>query len=236
MATSNNITVVSASGQATGTQDLTVSATPVTGRLENSSGVMVGRSASFTAKGTGSYSSVSSSNTLIVTQQGKSAFISVGSSQSTTAFPASGGDITFTGKSNLKSITMSTGSRITFKSATINGTSVASASAFASNGYAPSGDPGNTAEYNVSFVFTIPENTSTTSTATSSFTLNGSQYTITQSRKSDSSYYLGFVFNNDDITSSNINVTVNANGAQTTSSTVKVKASDGLSWEISEEI
>lgn len=235
MATPNNgITVVPTSGNYTGNQNLTISAEEVTGRLENAQGQMVGRKAAFGASGTNQYSSVKSPNTLIVTQEGKAAFIEVSTTSSTSAFPADGGPITFTGYSNLKQIPLTKSSNLGFTSATINNAqpAITDISNFAGNGYTVPGDPGNTAKYPVTFVFSVPENQDPSNPAEYTFTLGGTQHTIRQSASGE--YTLKFGYNNVE-PSTDVEVLLNANGLPKVANTYKVIATSGLTWEITEE-
>lgn len=207
MPTSNNISVSPNSG--TGNKSLTVSASENTGRDS--------RSASFSLKGTGDYSSVTSSNTLVVTQSGVNGFINLTTSSSTTAFPAAGGTLTYTGYSNLASISIGSGTLDTLlTSATINGASVTKAQL--QSGYTVPNDPGANARYAVQFVFTIPANSSTSDTVSYTGTIGGQSYTVTQSAASTS---LSF---------SRRTASVNASG--TSGDSVTVNAPNGVSWEI----
>lgn len=233
MTSDNNITVVPTSGNYTGNQNLSISGEPVTGRLENAQGQMVGKRAEFTARGTGQYSSITSPNTLIVTQDGKAAFITVNTNSSTVAFPASGGPIKFEGTSNLKQITLSKSSNLGFTKAVINeGGDITNISSFSGSGYTVPGDPGNTEEYDVEFYFSIPQNSDPSNPAEYSFTLNGVEHDITQS--ASGAYTLKFGYNNVE-PSTDVEVTLNANGLPKDANTYKVIATSGLTWEITEE-
>ena len=207
MPTSNNISVSPNSG--TGNKSLTVSASENTGR--NS------RSASFSLKGTGDYSSVTSSNTLVVTQSGVNGFINLTTSSSTTAFPAAGGTITFSGTSNLASLTLGNGTLdALLTSATVNGATVTKAQLQA--GYSIPNDPGATAAYNVTLEFTIPINQSTSEPASYTGSIGGQALSVVQSAASTS---LSF---------SRSTASVNALG--TSGDSVTVNAPNGVSWEI----
>lgn len=203
----NIITVSPTSG--TGNKSLTVSASENTGR--NS------RSASFSLKGTGGYSSVTSSNTLVVTQSGVNGFINLTTSSSTTAFPAAGGTITFSGTSNLASLTLGNGTLdALLTSATVNGATVTKAQLQA--GYSIPNDPGATAAYNVTLEFTIPINQSTSEPASYTGTIGGQALSVIQSAASTT---LSF---------SRSTASVNASG--TSGDSVTVNAPNGVSWEI----
>lgn len=207
MPTSNNISVSPNSG--TGNKSLTVSASENTGR--NS------RSASFSLKGTGGYSSVTSSNTLVVTQSGVNGFINLTTSSSTTAFPAAGGTITFSGTSNLASLTLGNGTLdALLTSATVNGATVTKAQLQA--GYSIPNDPGATAAYNVTLEFTIPINQSTSEPASYTGSIGGQALSVVQSAASTT---LSF---------SRSTASVNASG--TSGDSVTVNAPNGVSWEI----
>lgn len=209
MPTYNNITVTPGSG--TGTKSLTISATTNTGRNN--------RSAVVSASGTGKYSSVSSSNSLTITQQGKAGFLSVSTNSSTTGFPAEGGNITFAGKSNLATITLGSGNLDNLlSSATINGVSVTKAKL--QSGYTLPNDPGATAEYVVSFTFTIPANESISSTVTYAGTVGGQALSVRQLSASAS---LNF---------SSATATINSDGTLISPASVSVEASNGLGWQI----
>ena len=206
MATSN-ITVSPTAG--TGNKSLTVSVSENTGR--NS------RSASFSLKGTGDYSSVTSSNTLVVTQSGVNGFINLTTSSSTTAFPAAGGTITFSGTSNLASLTLGNGTLdALLTSATVNGATVTKAQLQA--GYSIPNDPGATAAYNVTLEFTIPINQSTSEPASYTGSIGGQALSVVQSAASTT---LSF---------SRSTASVNASG--TSGDSVTVNAPNGVSWEI----
>lgn len=203
----NIITVSPTSG--TGNKSLTVSASENTGR--NS------RSASFSLKGTGDYSSVTSSNTLVVTQSGVNGFINLTTSSSTTAFPAAGGTITFSGTSNLASLTLGNGTLdALLTSATVNGATVTKAQLQA--GYSIPNDPGATAAYNVTLEFTIPINQSTSEPASYTGSIGGQALSVVQSAASTT---LSF---------SRSTASVNASG--TSGDPVTVNAPNGVSWEI----
>lgn len=207
MPTSNNISVSPNSG--TGNKSLTVSVSENTGR--NS------RSASFSLKGTGGYSSVTSSNTLVVTQSGVNGFINLTTSSSTTAFPAAGGTITFSGTSNLASLTLGNGTLdALLTSATVNGATVTKAQLQA--GYSIPNDPGATAAYNVTLEFTIPINQSTSEPASYTGSIGGQALSVVQSAASTT---LSF---------SRSTASVNASG--TSGDSVTVIAPSGVSWEI----
>lgn len=205
----NIITVSPTAG--TGNKSLTVSASENTGR--NS------RSASFSLKGTGDYSSVTSSNTLVVTQSGtgEPGFINLTTSSSTTAFPAAGGTITFSGTSNLASLTLGNGTLdALLTSATVNGATVTKAQLQA--GYSIPNDPGATAAYNVTLEFTIPVNQSTSESASYTGSIGGQALSVVQSAASTT---LSF---------SRSTASVNASG--TSGDSVTVNAPNGVSWEI----
>lgn len=158
MATKNNITVVTRGGseEGIGTQQLTVSG------LQN----YTGRdpfSATFKANGTNTYSSVTSSNMLTVTQSG-SFIIKLTNPESNV--PASGGNISITGEANLKKLKLTIGSNMTLVSATINDASLTSeqrAQLASSSGYIVTGDPGASAKYNISITVSVQANSSTSS-------------------------------------------------------------------------
>ena len=157
MATKNNITVTcEGRDEGIGTQQLTVSGLQsYTGRNPFS--------ATFKANGTNTYSSITSSNMLTVTQSG-SFIIRLTNPESNV--PASGGNITITGYANLKKLKLTLGSNMTLASATINGVSLTSeqrAQLASSTGYTVAGDPGASAKYNISITVSIPANSSTSS-------------------------------------------------------------------------
>ena len=157
MATKNNITVTcGGSNEGIGTQQLTVSGLQsYTGRNPFS--------ATFKANGTNTYSSVTSSNMLTVTQSG-SYIIRLTNPESNV--PASGGNITITGEANLKKLKLTVGSNMTLTSATINDVSLTSeqlTQLTSSTGYIVTGDPGASAKYNISITVSVPANSSTSS-------------------------------------------------------------------------
>lgn len=212
MPTTNNITVSPNSG--TGARTLTVSALENTGR--NS------RSANFSLAGTGDYSSVLSSNSLVVTQSGVSGFITITTTSDTTAFHAAGGTLTYTGYSNLASISIGTGTLDNcLTSATINGVSGITKSQLQS-GYTVPNDPGASEKYAVTFVYTIPANQSTSGTVTYSGTIGGQQYTVIQSARQVT---LSFSSNTAEVNSSGTLV----------GDSISVIAPEGVSWVISTE-
>lgn len=209
MPTYNNISVTPNSG--TGNKSLTVSASPNTGRND--------RSAGFSLRGTGNYSGTSSSNSLIVTQSGAGSQFLVTTNASTNAFPAAGGTITYTGTSNLATLTLGTGTLdALLTSAMINETQVTKTQL--QSGYSIPNDPGKTLAYPVTIEFTIPANSSTSSTVTYTGSIGGQALTVVQSAAGVS---LSFSRNS---------VTVNADGQTIVGEAVTVNAPSGTSWEI----
>lgn len=206
MPTSNNITVLPNTGDRTTT--LSISGSVNTGRGS--------RTARFALNGTGDYSHIHAASDLVVTQSGKSAFISLTPDGDVTAFSSEGGQLTYTGASNMQSISIGTGTLDNcLTSATINGVSVTKSQL--QSGYTVVGDPGLTAEYSVSFVFTIPANSSG---ATYTGTIGGNAYTVIQSAAVPTN--LSFSANT---------ATVDSDGA-IVGDTVSVIADGGLTWEI----
>lgn len=224
MITVNNISINPSS--ATATQTLTITGAAHTGRDS--------RSVVFSLAGSVGTIPVSSSNSLLVTQLGHSAFLTLNAPSSASSFPAAGGTISYSGYSNLQYIPLTIGSNLTFVNAVINGTTVTAASNFSGSGYEVSGDPGKTTQYQVVFNFRVEENQSTSSRQVT-FTAGGTTYTINQQGAEDTpvTYNLGFALNGT-VPSGNVTVTVDADGDVTSSGTVSVQASTGLDWEITE--
>lgn len=197
-----------------GEVELSISGSTYTGRES--------RGTSFTLSGSVGGDPVTPGNALVVTQTGKGApngFFSVSTSSSTSAFPAAGGTITYSGTSNKASISIGTGTLDNvLTSATINSVSVTKSQL--QSGYTVANDPGASAEYNVSFTYTIPANADT-STKTFGGTVGGQSVSVTQS--AHSGYNLSF---------SASAATVNADGTLTSPSSVSVNADSGLTWEI----
>jgi len=205
----------------TGGATLSISGSAYTGR--NS------RSASFSLNGTaGDDTPVPSANSLVVTQSGAAEFISLSTTSSTSSFPAAGGDITFSGTSNLEKIKLAFGndaSSSDFTSASINnGTAITTVSSFTSgDGY--TSNLGTDAAYSVSFTFHIPTNTDSSDGKTYKykFTVGSSTYDVTVNQSAASAYTLAF---------SSSTATVNADGTLTSPSSVSVSADSGLTWAI----
>lgn len=216
--TSNSITV--SPKQESGVKVLTIEAPENTGRNQ--------RNAQFTLKGRGDYSSVRSSNSLIVTQYGKDSFVDLSCSPSISSPVSSEGiTLTISGYSNYQKITFGTGTlNDCFRAggATIAGVSGITASQLnATGGYTVKDsnnvtDPGATAEYALSFVFDIPENDGS-GTVTYTGTVAGKEFTVIQATSGTS---LSF---------SNSTVTVAADGETVVGTGVSVETSDDdLSW------
>lgn len=209
MPTYNNISVTPNSG--TGNKSLTISASPNTGRND--------RSAGFSLRGTGNYSGTSSSNSLIVTQSGAGSQFLITTNASTNAFPAAGGTITYTGTSNLATLTLGSSTLdALLTSAMINEVQVTKTQL--QSGYSIPNDPGKTLAYPITIEFTIPENTSTSSAVTYTGSIGGQALTVVQSAAGVS---LSFSRNS---------VTVNADGETIVGEAVTVNAPSGTSWEI----
>lgn len=211
MATSNHITIDLDKG--TGNTNLTISASSNTGREP--------RSAMFSAKGTGEFDGILSSNNLIVTQSGKEEFLDINTSSSTISFPAAQSPLVYTGSSNMASIAMGSGTLDEcLDYAMINNASVTLEQL--QSGYVLPNNAGKYEAYPVEFHFTIPANDSG-APVTYSGTIGGNTYTITQS--ANASQTLSF---------SLTSATVNSDGT-ITSGSVSVVAPSGLSWEITQD-
>jgi len=208
MPTSNQITIDLAQGS--GNTTLTISASANTGREP--------RTAMFTAKGTGLFDEITSANNLIVTQSGAAEFISLYTLSSTTNFPAEGGELVYTGSSNMAAIVMGSGTLdecLDF--AMINNVRVTLGQL--QSGYVLPNNAGKYEAYPVEFHFTIPANAGGTSVSYGG-TIGGNTYTITQGISAAQT--LSF---------SATTATVNSDGT-ITSGSVAVVAPDGLSWVI----
>lgn len=206
MPTINNITITPGTGDRT--VQLSISGTVNTGR-----GTRTGR---FSLDGTGEYSSIHADNDLVVTQLGAAAFLSISPDGDVDNFPAAGGTLTYSGKSNMQSISIDSGSLNQLSmTATINGVPVTKSDL--QNGYTVPGDPGLTAEYNVSFVYTIPANPSG---ATYTGKIGGNTYSVVQ---------VGATPSNLEFSSETATVT---SDGTLSGSTVSVIADTGLTWEI----
>ena len=142
------VTISPASG--TGTQNLTITASPNTGRSQ--------RQIVFGAIGT---NDLPSDNKLAITQQAASPFIRFDTSSQSK--DTSGGTALFTGKSNLATIKVTLDAEhlgSSLDSAEINGVVLDSTAKgqLTSTGYTVVGDPGESGEYNVSISITVPSN------------------------------------------------------------------------------
>jgi len=210
MPTSNHITIDLDKG--TGNTPLSISASSNTGREP--------RTAMFSAKGTGTFDGIQSTNNLIVTQSGAAEFLSIVTSSSITNFPATGGTLTYTGTSNMASIAMGTGTLDEcLDHATINSVTVTKEQL--QNGYTVPNNAGKYEAYPVEFVFTIPANEGG-SAATYSGTIGGNTYVIVQS--ANASQTLSF---------STTSASVDSDG-NITGGSVSVIAPSELSWEITQ--
>jgi len=210
MPTSNHITIDLDKG--TGNANLTISASSNTGREP--------RTAMFSAMGTGTFDGIHSANNLIITQSGAAEFLSIVTTSSESAFPASGGTLVYTGTSNMISIAMGQGSLdAKLDYAKINNVTVTLDQL--QGGYIVPNNAGKYEAYPVEFHFTIPANGGG-SPVSYSGTIGGNTYTITQS--ANASQTLSF---------STTSATVNSDGT-ITSGSVSVNAPDGLSWEITQ--
>ena len=203
---SNYITILPGTGDRT-------TALSINGEVNTGRG---SRTARFSLDGTGDYSHIHAENDLVVTQSGAEPFITLTPDKDVTQISSSGDTVTYTGTSNLQSISIGTGTLDNcLTSATINGASVTKSQL--QSGYTVPGDPGLTAEYNVSFVFEIPANSAG---ATYTGTIGGNTYTVIQSAAVPTN--LSFSANT---------ATVDSDGA-IVGDTVSVVADGGLTWEI----
>lgn len=214
MANLNGITLIP--DTETGTKTLTISAQEYLGR--------VNRSAKFTAAN--SSLGITSSNSLVVTQQGVERFNvqsqNIGSDVMS---------VTLTGTSNLQQITATGDGLWTYLStATINGTQVTKSQL--TSGYTVPNDPGKSDVYNVSFTFTgIPESVDS---VTYNGYINGSQTTkLTVTKTGTGVRDIWFSSTQSGAkTTDNITVTLNADGQVTQGSAYTRTDPSDLSWTI----
>ena len=219
-------------GTGSGNSSLTITADEHTGRESRSVTV----SAQQTNASSGN-TPIQSSNSLVITQSAVSAFMSIPTSQNVSA---AGGTVTFGGYSNYQKILLSAPSSgsnaLTYlgdNNTVDNSSSVTKSALTTGTGYAPAGDPGKEAEYEVEFVFNIPENTNSSQGATYTFKIGTETYTINQAAAAAQTLQFGY---NSTQPSGDVEVSLTANGTQSdTSKTYKVFASSGLAWEIAEE-
>lgn len=207
---SNYITVLPGTGDRT-------TALSINGDVNTGRG---SRTARFSLDGTGDYSHIHAENDLVVTQSGADPFITLTPDKDVTQISSSGDTVTYTGASNLQSISIGTGTLdncFTSATITVGNQTYNPTKQQLQSGYAVPGDPGLTAEYNVSFVFEIPANSAG---ATYTGTIGGNTYTVIQSAAVPTN--LSFSANT---------ATIDSDGA-IVGDTVSVVADGGLTWEI----
>lgn len=224
-----NITVTPTTG--TGTNQLTVAGTSgFTGREPFSK--------TFRASGTGTYSGVTSSNMLTVTQRGNVIMMLNNPSGS---ISVSGGSITITGESNLAKLQLSLSSGLTLGSATVNGVVLSSSQLSelsGGNGYTVAGDPGKDEKYSISVVVSAPANSG--SQRTFSFTLgdpsessNRDTVIITQSGTVTTNQIWFSNGSSSTPSSTDVSITLDADGNIVGGADPRINTSpSGVSWTI----
>ncbi|MBO6249188.1 MAG: hypothetical protein J6N54_10290 [Bacteroidales bacterium] len=232
MAQKNGIKVVYNSGDTgTGNQVLTVTGvSSYTGRGDIT--------ATFSAKGTGSYTSVSSSNKLVVTQKGS--FIMTLNDPS--GVPASGGSVTLTGYSNLEALRLTLPSGVTLTSAVINGTELNAnqRDSLTTGSYASGG--GASAQYDISLQLSVEANSGTRRQFTVTMGFSGEEVDSAVITQDGAVQTNSLWFGNGagaSQTSTNLTVTLTPDGAIDPSSTNKdpriFTDPSGLTWTIRSE-